>query len=99
MLQKLDDATLVKRIKECSRDVIPFVKQIQQYIQRAQYQSCSPERMSIRIRDEIEEDDEKAYLTICNLVYERYEERKKTSGKIDFNELLERACTVIREKV
>ncbi len=100
-LERKNKSEIISEIRRNNHFIYPIVKKIQQYIQKAQFQRKTPEKMRQSIIDfhEHENIDEetKAFLIVSNIVYRRYEWEKKKLNAIDFNALIELAIEKITE--
>ena len=95
-LQKIAITDFMSILRANDRRVPKFVGLVQRYISLAQLQTRSPDDMAGIIKG-LPSEKTTSFLKMANRVYRRYEEKKKTEGFMDFNDLLKRAVRMIDE--
>jgi DNA helicase-4 len=100
-LKRKSRSEIIEEIRLNNHFIYPIVKRIQQYIQKAQFQRKTPEKMRQAIIDFYEkeniDEETKAFLIVSNIIYRKYEGEKKKLNAIDFNTLIELAIEKINE--
>lgn len=86
-LNILDRTILVEKLRKNEKTIFPLSKKLEHFINKAQQKHLLPidiEKLIINIVDE----QERAFVSIANETYKKYESEKKKQNYIDFNEIL-----------
>lgn len=85
--KSLDKNILIERLRKNEKTIFPLTKKLEHFINKSQQKHLSPtdiEKLIISIEDE----QERAFITIANETYKKYEIEKKKQNYLDFNEIL-----------
>ena len=83
----LERSVLTEKLRKNEKTIFPLTKKLEHFINKAQQKHLSPENIEKLIIN-IEDEQERAFITIANETYKKYESEKKRLNRIDFNEIL-----------
>ena len=97
-LNKLSKEEFIDGLRKKDRKIPGFIGKVQQYINHCQLQEKSLEDILRVMQSGTLTQKEKDFHFICSTIYEKYEEKKKKDGLIDFNTLLKLAAEKIENE-
>lgn len=86
-IEKKPKNVLIRELRRNDKQIFSFTKKLEHFINKSQQKHLTSEEIDkeiINIRDK----QEKAFITIANKVYRKYDEEKKNRKLIDFNQIL-----------
>lgn len=85
--KKLDKDILVRELRRNEKQIFAFTKKLEHFINKAQQKHLTSVDIDKEIRKIVDE-QEKAFITIANKVYSKYDKEKKDKKCLDFNQIL-----------
>ena len=86
-LEKKQKNVLIRELRKNDKEIFSFTKKLEHFINKSQQKHLTPSKIDEEVKN-IRDNQERAFITIANKVYRKYEEEKKNNRLIDFNQIL-----------